>query len=129
MKKNIIMLIISLILFSGCAKDNETLSSKSMIISSHMNIIEGKVIEINDNKNIIIEITKERGGYSIGNKLSISYLDYSISEFFSDKDPIVMHNQKLELNANISVQFFPEEVINKDGLDHITTEIIYTNLY
>lgn len=129
MKKILILLIISLMLFSGCAKDNETLSSESMIISSHMNIIEGKVIEINDNKNIIIEITKERGGYSIGNKLSISYFDYSISEFFPDKDPIVKHNQKLELDANISVQFFPQEVTKKDGLDHITTETIYTDIY
>ena len=112
-KKLVCVLLLTsilLVVMTGC-------NNQDQIADRHMNIIEGKVVEIRDGNVLLLETTKERHGYKKGDKVLVHYgTTYKV-------DP---HNLEAGatlyspiINDIIGVQYWPEEVTQKDGYDLI----------
>ena len=70
MKKLLILLmtVISLFALVGCSSDKDLPDT-----CPHMNCITGKIIEIKDSNTILLQITEERGGYKVDDKVLLKY--------------------------------------------------------
>lgn len=123
MKKLLAFLsVVFLLACVGCNLDkNDSSSTKS---SAHMNVITGKIIEIKDNNTILLQITKERGGYKIGDKVLINY-----KEFGFDNGQVTDNNQNIiipSLQDEVGTQFPPnDDIKQKDGYDYIEVLKVY----
>lgn len=78
MKKRIFLeLVLVLTIFlTACTSDKQ--KNKEMDGGVHMNHITGKVIEIKEDNRVLIEITKERGGYKIDDRVVLVYDKYLV---------------------------------------------------
>lgn len=86
----------------------------------HMNCIEGKIMELKDENEILLEITKERGGYQKGDRVLVKYNDVSvINTKTGDKT-----SGSLQIDDEVGVGFWPEKVKQKDGYDYITVDSV-----
>ncbi len=116
MKKLLAFLsVVFLLVCVGCNSDKKDSSDTGH--SAHMNVITGKIIEIKDNNTILLQITKERGGYKVDDKILIKYEKiYEIN----GNDPDGKQTEITPvLNDEVSTQFWPDEVNKKDGYDYI----------
>ncbi len=101
---------ILLVVMTGCNKQDQ-------IADSHMNLMDGKILEIRDGNILLLETTKASLDYKQGEKVLVHYgTTYKV-------DP---HNLEAGatlyspiINDIISVQYWPEEVTQKDGYDLI----------
>ncbi len=123
MKKLLAFLsVILLLVCVGCNSGKQDSSSPKD--STHMNVIEGKIIEIKDDNTILLEIKKERGGYKIGDKVLIHY-----KEFGFDNGQVTDNNQNIiipSLQDEVGTQFPPnDDIKQKDGYDYIEVLKVY----
>lgn len=106
----LIGVIILMILTTGCTKD-------SVSSGAHKECIAGKIIEVRDNNEILIEITEERGGYKKEDIVLIGYYEYIWRD---PEDPDAnTHYDTPRLNDYVSVGYWSYEVEEKDGYDYI----------
>lgn len=88
----------------------------------HLEFFTGKVIEIKDDNTVFIQITEERGGYKVDDKVYVHYeqalMKDKFYEFESSKG-ILDSNYKPVIGDEIYVQSFPEEEYKKiNGYDY-----------
>ncbi len=116
MKKLLAFLsVVFLLVCVGCNLDKKDSSSSKD--STHMNVIEGKIIEIKDNNTILLQITEERGGYKVDDKVLLKYREiYKIDGNDPDANKIPIMPT---LNDEVGTQFWPKDVTKKDGYDYI----------
>lgn len=83
----------------------------------HPSGIDGKVIEIIDKNNILIEITGDHDGFDIGDKVVINYKRtlLHVNNDKADKIPVVLY-----LGDIVSVQFWGDDVKQGDEYEVIT---------
>lgn len=106
--------VISLLHLVGCGFDKQ---KKLGDTCPHMNCITGKIIEIKDNNTIMLQITEERGGYKVDDKVIIKYREiYNIygNDPDANKIPITP-----SLQDEVGTQFWPKDITKKDGYDYI----------
>jgi len=116
MKKLLALLSVVLLLVCvGCNSDKNDSSSNNN--SAHMNVIKGKIIEIKDNNIILLQITQERGGYKVDDKVLIKYKKiYEID----GNDPDGKQTEITPvLQDEVGTQFWFKDVTKKDGYDYI----------
>ena len=90
---------------------------------SHMNVIEGKVVEVIDKNIILLEITKERGGYSIGDNVKVEYEKY-IEE--NENSDISTDNSIVpDVDDIVGVQFSESEKDGEEEMDLIVVGEVY----
>ena len=113
MKKLLALLtVVFLLVCVGCNSDkNDSSSTKS---SAHRNLITGKIIEIKDNNTLLIQITKERGGYKVEDKVLIKYNEFKVHRAEED-----MTTGTPAINDEVSTGFWSKDVTKKDGYDYI----------
>ena len=117
------LLVVSILSFAGCG------SNSNGTTCPHMNFIEGKILEIKDSNTILLEITKEREGYKIEDKVLINYEEFVLVDL---KDPD--GNQTIitpTINDVVATQFWPDDVKQKDGYDFISVRQVekYINFF
>ncbi len=123
MKKLLAFLsVVFLLVCVGCNSDkNDSSSTKD---GAHMNVITGKIIEIKDNNTILLQITKERGGYKIGDKVLINYKEFGFdnSQVTDSSKPVITPS----LQDEVGTQFPPnDDIKQKDGYDYIEVLKVY----
>lgn len=113
----IIILSISILLF--CCSCTEKIMGGDY---DHLEYFTGKVIEIKDDNTILIQITEERGGYEVDDKVYVHYdqavkQDKSIE--FDNSNGMLDSNYKPIIGDEIFVQSFPEIEYKKiNGYDY-----------
>ncbi len=116
MKKLLLLLVaISLLALVGCGSDKDEKGGVGN--SPHPNVITGKIIEIKDNNTILLQITKERGGYKVDDKVLIKYDRFKIIKSDGGR---TLGNPSL--NDEVSTHFWPDELKKKDGYDYIEVD-------
>ena len=88
----------------------------------HLEYFTGKVIEIKDDNTILIQITEERGGYEVDDKVYVHY-DQAIKQDksieFDNSNGMLDSNYKPIIGDEIFVQSFPEREYKKiTGYDY-----------
>ena len=117
MKKYLLTLLSLSVLFVFCS-----CSDKPDGGNDHLEYFTGKVIEIKDNNTILIQITEERGGYKVDDKVYVHYdqavkQDRSIE--FDNSNGMSDSNYKPIIGDEIFVQSFPEREYKKiNGYDY-----------
>ena len=76
--KKLLAFLSVVFLLAGVGCNSNKKDSSSTKNSAHRNLITGKIIEIKDNNTILIQITKERGGYKVDDKVLIKYDRFKI---------------------------------------------------
>lgn len=117
--RNFLMIILSislLIVFCSCSDKVQGGDY------DHLEFFTGKVIEIKDDNTVFIQITEERGGYKVDDKVYVHYeqalMKDKFYEFESSKG-ILDSNYKPVIGDEIYVQSFPEEEYKKiNGYDY-----------
>ena len=117
--RNFLMIILSislLIVFCSCSDKVQGGDY------DHLEFFTGKVIEIKDDNTVFIQITEERGGYKVDDKVDVHYeqalMKDKFYEFESSKG-ILDSNYKPVIGDEIYVQSFPEEEYKKiNGYDY-----------
>ena len=84
--------------------------------AAHMKIIEGKIVNIKDENVILLEITKERGGYSIGDNVEVEFEKY-LEE--NNNTPVVPN-----VGDVVGIQFFGSE----EGEELIVVDEVYKHI-
>ena len=113
MKKLLALLsVVFLLACVGCNSDKKDSSSNNN--SAHRNLITGKIIEIKDNNTLLIQITKERGGYKVEDKVLIKYNEFKVHRAEED-----MTTGTPAINDEVSTGFWSKDVTKKDGYDYI----------
>ena len=113
MKKLLALLtVVFLLVCVGCNSDKKDSSSNNN--SAHRNLITGKIIEIKDNNTLLIQITKERGGYKVEDKVLIKYNEFKVHRAEED-----MTTGTPAINDEVSTGFWSKDVTKKDGYDYI----------
>ncbi|MFT3951643.1 MAG: hypothetical protein QM689_06870 [Oscillospiraceae bacterium] len=116
MKKiSIIFMLVVFLVLAGCDSQREN-SSETVTVGSHMNVLTGKIVEIKDGNVIRIEITKERGGFQVEDQVLLQYRTFSY--VFNDAEGKVLAKEPT-LNDEVSAQFWPSNVSQKDGYAYI----------
>ena len=113
----IIILSISILLF--CCSCTEKIMGGDY---DHLEYFTGKVIEIKDDNTILIQITEERGGYKVDDKVYVHY-DQAIKQDksieFDNSNGMLDSNYKPIIGDEIFVQSFPEREYKKiTGYDY-----------
>ena len=113
----IIILSISILLF--CCSCTEKIMGGDY---DHLEYFTGKVIEIKDDNTILIQITEERGGYEVDDKVYVHY-DQAIKQDksieFDNSNGMLDSNYKPIIGDEIFVQSFPEREYKKiTGYDY-----------
>lgn len=102
----------------GCqnnlAESDMNQKTKDTVNEAHMTVLEGNVSEIIDDNTVVLKITKERSGYNIDDKLTVSY-DFVVDGDAVYQEPLRAYTVKV--NDTIAVQF--EEAVKKDGMDYV----------
>lgn len=111
MKKNFLIGVMVLLLLAGGCKKEEATSG------THKPSLEGKVIDIRENNEILIEITAEGEGYKKGDNVLIGYLEYY---WIDPYDPNGYSHEDLpKLNDMVAIGYWEHEIEKKDGYDYI----------
>lgn len=79
----------------------------------------GRVIEVRDNKEVVIEVTKKQDQYDRGERILVGYLGYY--RIYSEEANTDRHNDTPEYNDKIGFGYFQENVREKDGYTYIST--------
>ena len=82
--------------------------------------IQGRVIEVRTDNEIVVEITKKQDQYNEGDVILVSYLGYYYwvaSEEVNSR----RHDDTPEYNDKIEFSYFQENVGEKDGYTYIST--------
>ncbi len=110
MKKIYILIgmIVLIMMTVGCKKEP---------ITDNVNkpSIEGKVIEIREDNEILIEVTDGGGIYKEGDRVLIGYIDYHWTGIYVGAN----HTCAPKLNDLVATGYWKEEVEEKDGYDYI----------
>ncbi|MBQ3061842.1 MAG: hypothetical protein IJD02_05310 [Lachnospiraceae bacterium] len=91
----------------------------------HSNYIAGKVVEIKDENSVVVEITKERGGYKVGEKVCIKYKQVLYMRDISEDES--ENNAVLKIDDEISVEVWYYEIEQNEDMDIIEVKDIYLN--
>jgi len=104
----------------GCNSDKNNSSSTQG--SANMNVITGKIIEIKDNNTILLQITKERGGYRVDDKVLVKYKKIYQTD---GNDPDAKQTEiSPVLQDEVGTHFLPQDVKKKDGYDYIEVNFV-----
>lgn len=116
MKKILIVLMVAISLFAitGCNSDKSKPDK-----NAHPNVITGRIIEIKDSNTILIQITKERGGFKVDDKVLIKYRSFEIVK--SDGQNIA---GSPALNDEVSTHYWPEDLNKKDEYNYIEIDLV-----
>lgn len=121
MKKIYLMILfVWMIMLAGCTNDDQSDTCP------HKESVQGKIIELRDNNEILIEVIKEESGYNTEDIILIGYSEYSC------KRPKDKYDNSPKINHMVSVSFWPEEIEEKDGYAYLPdkqVEVIKRNLY
>ncbi len=114
MKKFLLLLmaVISLFALVGCGSDKDEKGVSGD--SQSRKIITGKIIEIKNNNTLLIQITKERGGYKVEDKVLIKYNEFKVHRAEED-----MTTGTPAINDEVSTGFWSKDITKKDGYDYI----------
>ena len=123
MKKiSLIFLFCSFVMIISCNNKEDNIDT-----GVHMNVITGKIIEIKNENLILLEITKERGGYKIGEKVLIKYKEFCL-EHYNDSDEDTSIGEP-NLQDEVGVQFWDEQVKQDEEYDLIEVSKVYKAVY
>jgi hypothetical protein len=114
MKRILINIIIILfLLLAGCGNNKDDISNKDQ----NFKCIQGKIIEVREKNEILIEITKERGGYEKEDKVLIGYTEY----YWIDPKNATEEKQIVapKVNDEVGIRYQEKDVKEKDGYDYI----------
>ena len=89
----------------------------------HPNYISGEVIRINDDNTVTVDVTRERGGYKIGDKILINYSHALHLSYISEEDE--KKEKELLIGDIVSVEVEYDEVNHSGDMDIITISDIY----
>lgn len=93
--------------------------------TEHSNYISGKVTKVNDDNSVVVEITKERGGYTIGEQVLVKYRHVLNLSYVSEKDDVA--KKELKVDDLVEVEVWHDEIEQKEDMDVITVENVYIN--
>ena len=113
--KKYIFVCLSLFAFLICSSCSD---KKDNNYDYHLDVYVGKVIEIVDDNTILLQITQERGGYKVDDKV---YVHYDKAEVCLDSDTLktLNSNYKPVIGDEFNIQSFPEQDYSKiDGYDY-----------
>ncbi len=105
----LIGVIVLIMMTGGCQKEETS--------GTHKPSIEGKVIEIRENNEILIEITVECENFEKGDKVLLGYTKYYWPDWY-DPDGYE-HKVAPRLNDIVSTGYWEKEIEEKDGYDYI----------
>ena len=101
-------------------EDNAINYKERMFGGAEMPITKGKVIEIEEDNKIVIEVTENGDGYKVGDKIKVKYDKYKEcdlnSSFLATKDVLPY------VGDVISIQFWEAEPEGEDGMDLIIVD-------
>lgn len=119
MKKYILFILLAMsLMIVGCNSGEETDGDV------HMNVATGKVKNVVDKNNVLIEITEERGGFQIGDELQVEYKKIEIDcDDADDKDSYKSYS--VQEDDIVSVQFWEKDLKKKDQLNSLATDVLY----
>ena len=123
MKKIIIVLLFCGLLMIAACNSREDNSDTCV----HMNVITGKIIEIKNENLILLEITKERGGYKIGERVLIKYDEFCLEHYNNSDEDISIGEPNLQ--DEIGVQFWDEQVKQDEEYDLIEVRQVFKSVY
>ena len=106
----LIGVIIFMLITGGCKKEEVT-------SRTHMPSIEGKVIEIREKNEILIEITVEVENFKKGDKVLLGYSKYYWPDWYAIDG--YEHKVTPRLNDTVATSYWEEEIEEKDGYDYI----------
>lgn len=114
MNKFFLLLLPISILIAFCSCSNKTQGGDY----DHLEFFTGKIVEIKDENTVLIQITEERGGYKVDDKV---YVHYDKAEVCLDSDTLktLNSNYKPVIGDEFNIQSFPEQDYSKiDGYDY-----------
>ena len=124
MKKYLLILLSMLMILICCScNSNDDEVPIDGGVDDHMDIFTGKVVEIKDDNTVLIQITEERGGYKVDDKV---YVHYDEAEVLRDPNDSGDYNigENLEqgykpvIGDEICVQADPYDSKKMDGYDY-----------
>lgn len=109
----------ALLIFTACS-DRESNESDLGTTDTHLDIFTGKVIEIKNDNTILIQITKERGGYKVDDKVYVQYEGTEVLNAYADSDKYenIEPNYKPVIGDEFTVQSFPDPTSKLNGYDY-----------
>lgn len=121
--KNWLFLLVSalLVILVGCGDNNK--KEDKFVNDAHAYVITGKVIEIREDNVLLLEITKERGGYKKEDKVLVKYEELHVADHESPDASYTVEEPKLD--DEIGVQFFTVDDSGKYEYDCIDVTTIY----
>ena len=108
LKKIIVFLVFIIVLFSACSDDT--------VYDGHLDVFVGKVIERVDKNILLLQITEERGGYKVDDKVYVQY-DEAQTYYESDVLEPVDPDYAPVIGDECAVQADPYYIEKKDGYD------------
>lgn len=106
----LIGVIILIIMAGGCEEEKST-------TDTHRPSVEGKVIEIREDNEILIEVTIEGENFKKGDKVLLGYRQYYWPDWY-DPDGYE-HKVAPRLNDIVTTGYWEHEIEEKDGYDYI----------
>lgn len=105
----LIGVIVFIMMTGGCQKEETS--------GTHRPSVEGKVIEIREDNEILIEITAERDEYKKGDNVLLGYSNYYWTDPYDPEG--YQHKDVPKINDLVITGYWKEEVEKKDGYDYI----------
>lgn len=119
----LVLVLVLTIFLTACTSDKQ--KNKEMDGGVHMNHITGKVIEIKEDNRVLIEITKERGGYKIDDRVVLVYDKYLV---YDTESPDAESEEIIpSIGDEVSAQFWDTDVTHNEDYDYI--KVIEAALY
>ena len=119
MKKNLLILFLSVLMLLICCSCSKNKYGGDY---DHLEFFTGKVIEIKDDNTVFIQITEERGGYKVDDKVYVHYDEAIVKDKnfkFESSKGIQNSNYKPIIGDKFYFQSFPEREYQKiDGYDY-----------
>ena len=112
----LIGVIAIMILAEGCKKEEYS-------AGTHQPSIEGKVIDIREDNEILIEITTERGGYKKGDIVLLGYWKYYWTDPYGTGE--YSYEGEPKINDLVVTGYWEDEVEKKDGYDYMPGRSIF----
>lgn len=103
------------IIMAGCKSENEETTD-----IAHKEHLDGKVIEVRDDNEILLEITEEQSGYKKGDTVLIGYTEYTWSN--PEDTGGKKYNATPKINDLVVVGYWKYEVEKKEGYDYIPNQ-------
>ncbi len=115
-KSTVLIFIIFLSMLAGCGSDDKKEES------NQPKVIEGKILEIMNENEILLEISKERGGYKKGDIVTVYYRDFYLEEYIGDE--VIRTLSAPKLGDEVSLAFLPQDVNQTNENDYINAKEI-----